>query len=159
MVGSKTLSKYLWCPFNAFAPKIFSQNIEVCHLSNQHIVFAASMPRLFMILVNIQRINYVIINHFLMIYCVDYCLIKLKTISVGERTHTKVGLSQFKSKATAYICWCDLIVMSHTILAWAFYSGGLFFSFRNFWGEEKVINDLLWFIFLKTLKLLILYLL
>jgi hypothetical protein len=82
--------------YDALHPKSV-RNIGSRHLSNQHIVSAASMPRLFMILVNIQRINYVIINHVDMIYCVDYCLIKLKTMSVGERTHRKVGLSQFKS--------------------------------------------------------------
>lgn len=93
------------------------------HLSNQHIVLPAidrvcvslaSSLRLVCSptrrLVNSERINYVIINHIRMIYCVDYCLIKLKTIGScalvvwlcspftvspstgdggGERTHTK----------------------------------------------------------------------
>lgn len=52
---------------------------------------------LFTILVNSWRINYVIINHIRMIYRVDYCLIKLKTMSVGgehtERTEED-GLNQ-----------------------------------------------------------------
>lgn len=62
------------------------------HLSNQHIVFPALMciHVVYDTLVNSKPINYVIINHIQMIYCVDYCLIKLKTMRcLSAKEHTQ----------------------------------------------------------------------
>lgn len=70
----------------------FRRNRRARHLSNQHIVSppyrVPVYAGLFMVEVNSQRINYVIINHSPMIYCLDYCLIKLNGDVCRQRTHT-----------------------------------------------------------------------
>lgn len=69
---------------------------------------------LFMILVNSKRINYVIINQVRLIYCVDYCLIKLKTMSVGKGTHT-IDLSQTHRRSVLVISYwylCHIVLTS-----------------------------------------------